>query len=221
MRESYREELDDIRACLVEMANSVGSQMSTATTALLDADVALADLVIAGDEQIDATRESIDQRCFTLLARQQPVATDLRTIVTATADRQRPRADGRPRRAHRQGRPDALPRARGAAGGPAGVPRGRARGRDARGQGRHGHRHARRRGGAASWRPTTTRWTGCTAACSASCSPTTGPTASRRPSTSPCSAATTSGSPTTRSASRRRVVYLVTGERPGAPTSRA
>ncbi|HEY4604973.1 MAG TPA: PhoU domain-containing protein, partial [Blastococcus sp.] len=84
MRESYFEELDDIRSCLVEMANTVGSQMSTATTALLDADVALADLVIAGDEQIDATRESIDQRCFTLLARQQPVATDLRTIVTAT-----------------------------------------------------------------------------------------------------------------------------------------
>jgi phosphate transport system protein len=51
---------------------------------LLNADVALADLVIAGDEQIDATRESIDQRCFTLLARQQPVATDLRTIVVAT-----------------------------------------------------------------------------------------------------------------------------------------
>ena len=84
MRESYFEELDDIRDCLVEMANTVGSQMSTATTALLDADVALADLVIAGDEQIDATRESIEQRCFTLLARQQPVATDLRTIVVAT-----------------------------------------------------------------------------------------------------------------------------------------
>ena len=84
MRDSYREELDDIRGCLVEMANSVGSPMSTATTALLDADVALADLVIAGDEQIDATRESIEQRCFTLLARQQPVATDLRTIVVAT-----------------------------------------------------------------------------------------------------------------------------------------
>ena len=84
MRESYFEELEDIRTCLVEMANTVGSQMSTATTALLDADVALADLVIAGDEQIDATRESIEQRCFTLLARQQPVATDLRTIVVAT-----------------------------------------------------------------------------------------------------------------------------------------
>jgi phosphate transport system protein len=65
------------------MANSVGSAMSKATTSLLDADVALADLVIEGDERIDAVRESIEQRCFTLLARQQPVATDLRTITAA------------------------------------------------------------------------------------------------------------------------------------------
>lgn len=83
MREHYREELEDINACLVSMANHVGSAMSTATTALLDADVALADRVISGDEQIDAMRESIEQRCFDLLARQQPVATDLRTITTA------------------------------------------------------------------------------------------------------------------------------------------
>ncbi|MDK3255673.1 phosphate signaling complex protein PhoU [Blastococcus capsensis] len=83
VRDSYREELDDINDCLVAMANSVGSAMSTATTALLDADVSLADLVIAGDEEIDATRESIEQRCFTVLARQQPVAGDLRVITTA------------------------------------------------------------------------------------------------------------------------------------------
>ena len=83
MREHYREELEDINSCLVEMANSVGSAMSTATTALLDADVALADRVIAGDEHIDSVRESIEQRCFALLARQQPVATDLRTVTAA------------------------------------------------------------------------------------------------------------------------------------------
>ena len=83
MRDTYREELEDINASLVSMANTVGSAMSTATTALLDADVALADRVISGDERIDAMRESIEQRCFTLLARQQPVATDLRTITTA------------------------------------------------------------------------------------------------------------------------------------------
>ena len=83
MRDTYHEELDDINNCLVQMTNTVGSAMSTATTALLDADVALADLVIAGDAAIDATRESIEQRGFTLLARQQPVAGDLRTITTA------------------------------------------------------------------------------------------------------------------------------------------
>ncbi len=85
MRDSYREELDDITTCLVEMTNSVGSAMSTATTALLDADVALADLVIAGDAHIDAVRENVDDRCFTLLARQAPVATDLRAVTTAMA----------------------------------------------------------------------------------------------------------------------------------------
>jgi phosphate transport system protein len=83
VRETYREELGELNACLVAMANSVGSAMSTATTALLDADVALADRVISGDERIDFMREDIEQRCFTLLARQQPVATDLRTITTA------------------------------------------------------------------------------------------------------------------------------------------
>ncbi|WP_225233008.1 phosphate signaling complex protein PhoU [Klenkia terrae] len=85
MRDSYREELDDINTCLVEMTNSVGSAMSKATTALLDADVALADLVIAGDQHIDRVRENVDERCFTLLARQAPVATDLRAITTAMA----------------------------------------------------------------------------------------------------------------------------------------
>lgn len=85
MRDTYREELDDINTSLVEMTNSVGSAMSKATTALLDADVALADLVIAGDAHIDAVRENVDDRCFTLLARQAPVATDLRSVTTAMA----------------------------------------------------------------------------------------------------------------------------------------
>ncbi|MFW3171854.1 phosphate signaling complex protein PhoU [Geodermatophilus sp. CPCC 206100] len=83
MRQHYHEELEDINNCLVEMANTVGSAMSKATTALLDADISLANLVIEGDASVDATRESIEQRCFTLLARQAPVATDLRTLTAA------------------------------------------------------------------------------------------------------------------------------------------
>jgi phosphate transport system protein len=85
VREHYREELHDINDCVVEMTNAVGSAMSTATTALLDADVTLADRVITGDEHIDAVRASVDERCFTLLARQQPVASDLRAITTTMA----------------------------------------------------------------------------------------------------------------------------------------
>ncbi|MGY1707932.1 phosphate signaling complex protein PhoU [Geodermatophilus sp. SYSU D00758] len=83
MRQHYHEELDDINNCLVEMTNAVGSAMSKATTSLLDADVDLANLVIEGDERIDDMRTSIEERCFTLLARQAPVATDLRTITAA------------------------------------------------------------------------------------------------------------------------------------------
>jgi phosphate transport system protein len=85
VRESYHEELHDINNCLVELTNSVGSAMRTATTALLDADVTLADRVIEGDQHIDAVRANVDDRCFTLLARQAPVASDLRAITTAMA----------------------------------------------------------------------------------------------------------------------------------------
>ncbi len=83
MRDSYHEELDDINACLVGMANSVGSQMSTATTALLDADLVLAENVIASDEVVDKLRSNLEDRAFDLMARQQPVAPDLRTLVTS------------------------------------------------------------------------------------------------------------------------------------------
>jgi phosphate transport system protein len=47
MRDSYHEELDAITESLVDMANLVGSAMSKATTALLDADLTLAEMVIA------------------------------------------------------------------------------------------------------------------------------------------------------------------------------
>jgi phosphate transport system protein len=57
--------------------------MGRATTALLDADVQLADSVIAADAEIDARRAQLDLMSFDLLARQQPVATDLRVIVTS------------------------------------------------------------------------------------------------------------------------------------------
>ncbi|MFJ7078821.1 phosphate signaling complex protein PhoU [Streptomyces sp. NPDC098781] len=83
MRELYHEELDSITDGLVEMANLAGSAVGRATTALLDADLRLAEDVISGDETIDALHRTLEQRAITLLARQQPVATDLRLVVTS------------------------------------------------------------------------------------------------------------------------------------------
>jgi phosphate transport system protein len=83
MRDSFHKDLEKISEQLVEMTGLAKSAMSRATTALLDADLHMAESVIAGDEQIDALRRDLDEHAVDLLARQQPVATDLRMVVTA------------------------------------------------------------------------------------------------------------------------------------------
>ncbi len=83
MRDAYHEELDRISGSLVEMANMAGSAMSKATTALLDADLTMAEMVITADDAIDQVYRSTEERAFDLLARQQPVASDLRILVTS------------------------------------------------------------------------------------------------------------------------------------------
>jgi phosphate transport system protein len=83
MRDAYHEELDSIGDSLVEMARLVGSAIGRATTALLDADLKLAESVIAADEKVDELQRDLEQRAIALLARQQPVATDLRIVVTS------------------------------------------------------------------------------------------------------------------------------------------
>ncbi|WP_436738105.1 phosphate signaling complex protein PhoU [Streptomyces sp. BBFR102] len=83
MRDAYHEELDSIGDSLVEMARLVGSAIGRATTAILDADLNLAESVIAGDQRIDDLQHDLEARAIALLARQQPVATDLRIVVTS------------------------------------------------------------------------------------------------------------------------------------------
>jgi phosphate transport system protein len=83
MRDNFHDELDKIGTDLVEMTHLVASAMSRATTALLDADVALAESVISADERIDERYRHVEEQAFDLLARQQPVAGDLRTLVTS------------------------------------------------------------------------------------------------------------------------------------------
>ena len=82
MRDSYHEQLAEVGDGLIEMSRLVGSAVSKATTALLDADLEAAEAVIAGDEAVNDLYHQLDDVAVNLLARQQPVATDLRAIVT-------------------------------------------------------------------------------------------------------------------------------------------
>jgi phosphate transport system protein len=82
MRDSYHEQLDAVSQELVDMTSLVGSAMNRATQALLDADLKLAESVIERDELVDAIAASIDEQCYDLAALQQPVATDLRVIMS-------------------------------------------------------------------------------------------------------------------------------------------
>ena len=92
MRETFHGELDQIGRSLVEMTGAVGVAMQDATAALLDADLTVAERVISADADVDRLRDELEQRALDLLARQQPVAVDLRTIITslkAVADLER------------------------------------------------------------------------------------------------------------------------------------
>jgi phosphate transport system protein len=83
MRDQYHVELDGISITLVEMARLVSEAIRDATTALLGADLRVAEEVIASDNVIDALQHDLDNRTVDLMARQQPVAGDLRTLVAS------------------------------------------------------------------------------------------------------------------------------------------
>src|SRR6476661_6246089 len=72
MRDAYHEELDGLSDKLVEMTRLVRSAMARASTALLDADLRLAEEVIGGDEQVNKLEQEIEQTIFDLMARQHP-----------------------------------------------------------------------------------------------------------------------------------------------------
>lgn len=81
VREIYHNDLDEVVNELVLMSDSIQIAVRDATRALLDADLALTERVIGGDARIDAQHDQLEQRAFTILARQAPVAGELRTLV--------------------------------------------------------------------------------------------------------------------------------------------
>ena len=83
MRDAFHEELDAIQATLVTLGGMVSVAMVRSTEALLKADIKLAEGVISDDEKIDAIQHDLEYRTINLMARQQPVAQDLRILVTS------------------------------------------------------------------------------------------------------------------------------------------
>jgi phosphate transport system protein len=83
MREVFQQELREVQDRLAEIAGLVAVSIEKATRAFNDSDVSLAEEVIADDDKIDALTVELDELAITILARQQPVARDLRIVVSA------------------------------------------------------------------------------------------------------------------------------------------
>jgi len=83
MRNAFHDELDGIGTTLLQIAGLVKVAMNDATLALLTVDLSIAEKVIAADNVIDDIQHELDARTINLMARQQPVASDLRILVTS------------------------------------------------------------------------------------------------------------------------------------------
>src|SRR5262245_53061774 len=79
----FQEELQALRSRLLEMGGLAEERVRGAVHGLVSREVAAIESVLAGDEPINRLHLDVDNRCFLLLALQQPMAKDLRAIVAA------------------------------------------------------------------------------------------------------------------------------------------
>jgi phosphate transport system protein len=83
MRTLFTAEMSELRDDLVAMSQLVLTAIKDANGALLGEDIELAQSVIAADAKLDDLEETVDERCVMLIAQQQPVGLDLRTIIAS------------------------------------------------------------------------------------------------------------------------------------------
>jgi phosphate transport system protein len=81
-RKAFHEELQELCDDVVRLGALVGEAIQAGTDAFLDADLTAAERVIGQDSVIDDIMHSVESRTYLLLARQQPMAVDLRVLVT-------------------------------------------------------------------------------------------------------------------------------------------
>jgi phosphate transport system protein len=80
---SYNEELLALAQAIAEMGGQVEVAIENGTRALLKLDRELADLTIIADQRIDDMQRHIDDMAVSMIARRQPMASDLRAIITS------------------------------------------------------------------------------------------------------------------------------------------
>jgi phosphate transport system protein len=83
MRETFHEELAQLGELLSDMCGQAASAMRLATEALLSADLATAERVLAEDAELDGLRDRCEEQAQQMLALQAPKATDLRLVLSA------------------------------------------------------------------------------------------------------------------------------------------
>jgi len=83
IRSVFQDELDGVSQSLVDLTDMVALSIAKATESILNSDLKLAEEVIATDDTIDDFQHALDARIIDIIARQQPVASDLRALVTA------------------------------------------------------------------------------------------------------------------------------------------
>ncbi|HEV3060080.1 MAG TPA: phosphate signaling complex protein PhoU [Vicinamibacterales bacterium] len=79
----FADELAELKQSVVTMGELAADRLAMAISGLVARDRDLLADVVGGDARLDTWQIQIDEHCFTLLARHQPVASDLRTIVSA------------------------------------------------------------------------------------------------------------------------------------------
>ncbi len=75
-------ELEDVRSKVLRLGGVVERQIIQAMTALRNADLALCEVVITGDQEVNRLEVELDEDCVHIIARRQPAARDLRMIMT-------------------------------------------------------------------------------------------------------------------------------------------
>jgi phosphate transport system protein len=82
-RRNLQTALGELNARIVQLAALVTEAIPRATQALLDMDLDLAQQVVDADDEIDALSLAVEEECLRILTLQQPMASDLRAVVTA------------------------------------------------------------------------------------------------------------------------------------------